>query len=110
MGTWGPASWDNDSAADWFARMFEETKLAEFVERTLNLDPQDEPEEIRAAAYILVALGQTYTWPIEDLDRHLVLAVAKLEAIKSLYEKNDPHYDTTINQEIAKLKSEMTPA
>ena len=43
MGTWGPASWDNDSAADWFARMFEETKLAEYVERTLNLDLRMNP-------------------------------------------------------------------
>ena len=30
-------------------------------------------EEIRAAAAILIMLGRTYIWPINDLDRHCSL-------------------------------------
>lgn len=108
MGTWGPAAWDNDSAADWFAEMFEKTKLDRYVEKTLKKDPEEEPDEIRAAAYILVALGRNYIWPVDDLDRHLALAITKLEAIKALYAADSPDYVHTIDEEIAKLKSEMS--
>lgn len=108
MGTWGPAAWDNDSAADWFGDMFDATKLAAHVEETLLLDPEEDADEIRAAAYMLVALGRNYIWPIDDLDRHLALAIEKLEAIKLLYAEED--FETTINDEIAQLKARLAPA
>ena len=110
MGTWGPAAWDNDSAADWFADMFETTKLATHVEESLSLDPQESPDEIRAAAYVLVALGRTYVWPIDDLDRHIRMAIEKLEAIKLLYAEDDPDYETTIDDELAALKARIKSA
>ena len=34
MGTWDKLPWDNDAAADWFAELFEKTKLAKHVEDT----------------------------------------------------------------------------
>lgn len=110
MGTWGPAAWDNDSAADWFAEMFEKTKLSEYVEEALNQEPGESPEEIRAAAYVLVALGRNYIWPVDDLDKHLALAIEKLEAIKALYAEDFPDFETTIDEELEKLKSELTPS
>lgn len=108
MGTWGTAAWDNDSAADWFGEMFEKTKLAKYVEKTLKKNPEDEPEEIRAAAYVMVALGRTYIWPIDDIDNHLALAVSKLEAVKSLYAEKTQDFATEIEKEIATLKSYMS--
>jgi hypothetical protein len=110
MGTWGPAAWDNDSAADWFADTFEKTKLREYVEETLNQDAEESPEEIRAAAYILVALGRNYIWPIDSLDKHLTFAIEKLESIKVIYAEEFPDFETTIDEEIEKLRSELNPS
>lgn len=107
MGTWGTAAWDNDDAADWFADLFAATKLAARVEKTLKKkDVEEYAGQIRAAAYVLLALGRVYVWPTDDLDRHLRLAVEKLEAILRL-----PDYegDTAIAAEIAELRSRLQP-
>src|SRR4051812_22395379 len=85
MGAWGKAPWDNDDAADWFGELFSATKLAACVEKTLKKkDVEEYAGQIRAAAYVLIALGRVYVWPIDDLDRHLRLAIEKLEAISQL--------------------------
>jgi len=81
MGTWGIEPWENDSAADWLAEMFEKTKLDDFIEKTLSLDSSDYYEEIRAASMVLIELGRKGVWPFEKLDCHLELAIAKLEEI-----------------------------
>lgn len=107
MGTWGNAAWDNDDAADWFGDLFAATKLAARVEKTLKKkDVEEYAGEIRAAAYMLVALGRVYIWPVEDLDRHLKLAIKKLEAIHALDDYQD---DPTIASEIAELRSRLLP-
>jgi hypothetical protein len=106
MGAWGEAPWDNDSAADWFGDLFDATKLADRVEKTLKGDVEDAHEEIRAAAYLLVALGRVYIWPVKELDRHLELAIGKLEQIKVLDEyQQAPEFVVAIEQEIEALKS-----
>jgi hypothetical protein len=84
MGVWGTMPWDNDGAADWFDNLFNNTKLAKYVEDTLKLDPAGDHEEIRAAASILLFLGRNYIWPVRDLDRHLALAADRLEEINRL--------------------------
>jgi hypothetical protein len=107
MGAWGSAAWDNDDAADWFGDLFAATKLAARVEKTLKKkDVEEYAGQIRAAAYLLVALGRVYVWPIDDLDRHLRLAIEKLEAIHQL-----PDYegDPAIAAEIAELRSRLAP-
>ena len=107
MGTWGNAAWDNDDAADWFGDLFAASKLATRVEKTLKKkDVEEYAGEIRAAAYMLVALGRVYIWPVEDLDRHLRLAIKKLEAIHALDDYQD---DPTIASEIAELRSRLLP-
>ena len=75
MGAWGAAAWDNDGAADWFGDMFDATGLAKHVEKTLNLDADDNHAEIHVTTYVLVTLGRNYIWPVDDLDRHLALAI-----------------------------------
>ena len=60
MGAWGKLPWDNDTAADWFDALFDKTKLHQHVENTLKLGVKDAHEEIRAAASVLLFLGQVY--------------------------------------------------
>src|SRR5262249_17257550 len=67
MSAWGTAAWDSDAAADWFGDMFEATGLAKYVEETLEREPEEDTyEEIRAAAYMLVALGRVSVWRRAD--------------------------------------------
>ena len=105
MGAWGSAAWDNDLAADWFGNLFERTKLARHVEKALNYsDLEEYAAEIRAAAWVLGALGRVYVWPVSDRERHLKLAIAKMEAIREL-----PDYEDVpeISEEIAVLRSRL---
>ena len=104
MGAWGYAPWNNDSAADWYGNLFDETAVAAKVEEALNADPEECAAEIRAASAVLIMLGRTFIWPIDDIDRHLTLAIAKMEKIHSLYE-DEPEFAAAIAEEIAVLKS-----
>lgn len=109
MGFWGTAAWENDGAADWFGHTFDVTGLAKQVEVTLNGDPEDDHEEIRAAAYVLVVLGRVFIWPGDNLDHLLVLAANKLEMIRDLgiYQEN-PGLVEAISQEIEVLRSRIS--
>jgi hypothetical protein len=60
MGCWGVEAWANDAAADWFDGLWERFPIPLQVEETLQLDLQDNHEEIRAAAYVLLQLGDAY--------------------------------------------------
>src|SRR5947207_6141482 len=105
MGAWGNAPWDNDLAADWFAELVGDTGLADRVEQTLkHRDLEEYAPEIRAAAYVLIALGRNYIWPVDDLDRHLKLAIKKLEAIRRLA---DYEGMPEIDEEIATLRARL---
>jgi len=108
MGTWAYRPWDNDSAADWFGDLFDETKLAERIESTLRRDSQDSHEEIRAAAAVLLLLGHTYVWPIKRLDADLALAADRLEEILRLtiYEEV-PEIEESIRDEVQELRSRI---
>jgi hypothetical protein len=107
MGTWGSAAWENDAAADWFSDLFAQTGLASRIEETLKGDVEDEAQEMRAAASVLIALGHDFVWPLDDLDRHLTLAISRLEEIKKLEEFEDQTED--IDKEIATLKARLKP-
>jgi len=108
MGAWGELPWDNDGAADWFGDLFEQTKLAEQVERTLKLDVEDSYEEIRAAASVLLFLGRVYIWPVHDLDRHLALAADRLEEVSRVdVVAESPELVEGILLEIQELRSRI---
>ncbi|MCA8989938.1 MAG: DUF4259 domain-containing protein [Planctomycetaceae bacterium] len=79
MGTWDFAPWENDTAADWFANIFNETSFANHIEEALKRDIDEYPEVIRAATAVLIMLGRLYVWPIEILEDHLKLAIGKME-------------------------------
>jgi hypothetical protein len=108
MGAWDKFPWDNDGAADWFADLFEKTKLAKQVEDTLKLQVEDSHEEIRAAASVVLFLGRNYIWPIHDLDRHLTLAADRLEAVSRLDVVGEsPELVDEIRAEIQELRSRI---
>ena len=104
MGAWGYAPWDDDFAADWFGKLFDCIPLALKVEETLSLDPEEYASEIRAAASLLVMLGRTYVWPVDQIDRHLDLAIAQLEKVRELY-VDEPEFAAAVGDELASLKS-----
>jgi hypothetical protein len=107
---WGKAAWDNDSAADWYGHLFRSTGLAKHVEEALNRDPVEDADVIRAAAFLLVQLGRVYIWPVHDLDRHLALAIQKLEAVRELEEFQEAEgFVEEIEAEIAVLRSRIPP-
>ncbi len=107
MGGWDSAPWDNDSGADWFGDMFDETKLADYVRDTLqNRDVEEDYDEIRAAAAVVLMLGRTYVWPIDTIDEDLTLAVSKLEALLRVPElKESRETISAIKEEIQELRS-----
>jgi len=108
MGTWDKLPWDNDGAADWFDDLFDKTKLAKHVEDTLKLDVANSYQEIRAAAAVLLFLGRDYIWPVQDLDRHLLLAADKLEEINRLDEVAESgELVSEIQSEIRELRSRV---
>jgi hypothetical protein len=108
MGAWGVAPWDNDTAADWFGEVFDELPLARKVEEALELDGEEDHEQIRAAAAVLIMLGRTYIWPVEDLERHLKLAIARLKEIRPLYEATGgEEWAEAIDGEIAVLEARL---
>ena len=108
MGAWGKLPWDNDAAADWFDGLFDKTKLAGHVENTLKLNVDDQHEEIRAAASVLLSLGRNYVWPVHDLDRHLALAADQLEQISHLEViAESPELVEEIQSEIQELRSRI---
>ena len=109
MGAWGYAPWDADSAADWFGDLFDHVPLAKKVEETLALDPEEYAAEIRAAASLLIMLGRTYVWPIDDIDRHLDLAISQMEKVQAVYEDN-PDFASAVAEEIVVLKSRRANA
>jgi uncharacterized protein DUF4259 len=110
MGAWDIFPWDNDGAADWFCDMFDRTQLAKHVEDTLQLDPQNSHEEIRAAASILIFLGHPYIWPIHDLDRHLTLAADRLEQVGRVdVIAESPEFVEQIRAEVEELRGRINP-
>lgn len=107
MGTWDSKPWDNDTAADWFGDLFDETKLRDKVATALNLE-LTEHQEIRAAAHMLMKLGRVYVWPINHLDEDLALAIQRLTEIKEANIFEDvPEFITEIEYEIEVLRCRL---
>jgi hypothetical protein len=108
MGCWGVKPFENDGAADWFGDLWDELAVPKKVEETLKLDVQDFHEEIRAAAYVLLQLGDTYRWPVHEIDRHCELAAKRLEEMlnSEIYEGEE--IQAQIKQEIATLRARVS--
>ena len=108
MGCWGVKPHESDSAADWFGDLWDEFPIPAKVEETLRLDLEDNLEEIRAAAHLLVQLGETYIWPVHSIDRHCDLAAHRLEEIKALEQYSGDDFQAQLQNEIDILRSRIS--
>jgi hypothetical protein len=108
MGCWGVKPYESDSAADWFGDLWDEFPIPSKVEETLKLDLEDNLEEIRAAAHLLVQLGQVYIWPVDSIDRHCDLAARRLQEIKALEEYSGDDFQAQLQSEIDILRSRIS--
>jgi hypothetical protein len=108
MGCWGVDAWANDVAADWFGDLWERFPIPLEVERTLLLPLEDNHEEIRAAAYVLLQLGDTYVWPVASIDLHCDLAAQRLEELKGMEIYADDSFQAQLRNEIDALRSRIS--
>ena len=70
MGDWGHKAYENDEAADWFARFWESKNFGLIESTAANFDPKNENyDEIRAAAHVLACFGSPYAYPPDFLDK-----------------------------------------
>jgi hypothetical protein len=84
------APWDSDRAADWFAALMDSTQLPLQIMRTINQKVDVESaEQIRAAASLVMMLGRTYVWPIDDLDHDLATAARQLRKVAVITTNQD---------------------
>ena len=108
MGCWGVKPYENDSAADWFGDLWDEFPIPSKVEETLKSDLEDCHEELRAAAHMLVQLGQTYIWPVHSIDRHCDLAAQRLEHMKAMEIYSGDDFQSELQKEIKILRSRIS--
>lgn len=108
MGCWGVKPCENDSAADWFGDLWDEFPVPSRVEETMKLDLEDNHEEIRAAAHVLLQLGNTFIWPVDSLDRHCDLAAQRLEEIKGMEIYSGADFQAELQKEIEILRSRIS--
>lgn len=90
------------------AEMLDQENFAREIEETLTLDPEESPEEIRAAAFALVSLARNDIWPVGVLIEYLSLALSKLEIIRELYAEDGFAMDDTVDRAILRLKLELS--
>jgi hypothetical protein len=108
MGCWGVEAYANDAAADWFGDLWDQFPIPPKIEETLLLDPEENHEQIRAAAYVLLQLGGTYIWPIGLIDRHCDLAARRLEKLKEMEIYADNAFQAQLQTEIDVLRSRIS--
>lgn len=111
---WGYQPWDNDRAADWFAKIIADSELAHNVRATLTqalaLDfLDDEAYQIRAACYCLLKFGYVYVWPVNHLKTDLQLAIQAMDRILEEGEEEEKFLELiqTEKQELEKRLSEI---
>jgi len=105
MGTWGYQPWENDAAADWFGSTWDACAFPVFVDEALRLDVRFHFEEVRAAAFVVLCLGQTMLWPMEMHDDHLHLALKQLKKMIRICESKE--ITATIKKEVAVLEKRI---
>ena len=103
---WGGEPWDNDRAADWFAKLMQVTHFPDQVRATLLLCEQEDVSGentplLRAAVYCALQFCRVYVWPIERLDDDLELAI---KAARKILADEDYCYSEEI---VAQLQAEL---
>ncbi len=102
MGAWGVEPWQCDSAMNWFDEMFSLTGLAGHIEETLTRKVDDYSDEIRAAAFVVVALGKE-AWPADAYTRCATLARLRLTEMLERHVFANPAFVQSIQQQLVRL-------
>lgn len=105
MGAWGRQPWDNDSASDFFIRLFR----PEFHHKVMAGLRSDDEFEVRAAAWVVYQLAQSgYVWPPEPAAMYEAcgLAADKLDELAQESEEGDEFWDwEQLRREAAELRA-----
>ncbi len=104
MSAWGTEPWANDSAADWLTELIETSDIRNRWYAELGADPGEEPEIVRAAAWVFIQLGLVYVWPIEHLDDDVERTIAALSALRSGVYADDSTMVAALTAEITELE------
>ena len=85
MGMWDFQAWDNDTAADWFGTLMEQTQLRGKWFETMSAAAEEDElydfEEARAGLWLFAQLGRVYVWPIEKYDEDIALTLTVADKI-----------------------------
>nr|WP_315056242.1 DUF4259 domain-containing protein [uncultured Campylobacter sp.] len=120
MGDWGYKAYENDEAADWFARFWKSKNFDLLQSTAANFDPKNENyDEIRASAHVLACFGSPYACPSDFLDK-LQPTIRKVVAILENMIKppsdewvfleiweNSPQIIDEVKRQIAELKEHL---
>ena len=117
------APWDTEDGMQWLEDLNPWGQAMRLIHGTLQLETKKHPQEIRAAAAMVVMFCRENLWPIRDehqIDRILETAAKQLTAIKQLYEikaRSKPEMMTnrnyrnllvSIDQEVRILEARMS--
>lgn len=74
MGDWGYKAYENDEAAAWFGRFWQDGGFEHIIRTVADFNPADEQyDAIRAAAHVLECFGSAYTCPPDFLEQRIPL-------------------------------------
>ncbi|MDA7858304.1 hypothetical protein N9B04_00585 [bacterium] len=117
------APWDTADGQRWLEELNPWGQAMRLIHGTLQLETKKHPQEIRAAASMVVMFCRDNLWPTNDenhIDRVLELAARQLTNIKQLYEvkaRSNPEMMTnrnyrnllvSIDQEVRILEARMS--
>lgn len=81
MGAFGTRPYDNDTAADWFGKVL--APVSDSIEELLNRPvEEDNYDEYRAAAWLLIKIGRNFVYDINRRNDHLSRLHTRLQIIR----------------------------
>jgi hypothetical protein len=117
------APWDDGEAGAWLSSFAPWQQVIRLVHGTLQLEAHKNPQEIRAAASMVIMFCRENLWPSnkeDEREKILELAARQLSTIKQLYEtkarnnnklqSNKKYRDllASIDQEVRLLEARMS--
>lgn len=108
MASNGYAPFDDDLAESLYSEIWQACNLPRLIRQMLSGVGDDEISviEVRALAYLLIVLGKSNIWPIDDLDDDLELVIGKLDQCIKLNEV--PDLQLLMKKEKAVLQNQLS--
>jgi len=118
MGDWSPEPWGSGEVAHRFQRCWKIKDVALIAEEIQGFDPKSERyDQVRAAAYLLEALGNPYIWPAVQQAALKRLPVGSIDILSRFIEPpdedwgfldmwaSDPAVGASVREQIANLQA-----